>query len=151
MKNIVVNKGISSGAPIINGSRLTIFNVVSKIFYEDNLEIALDDYEISIDIAKEAVKYCKNLDCQKDNKLIKFCSGCILRTLQDGWDFKKENCKEFFFDEGNQTVSITKDGDRIFLGSLQTMEDNDFGKAGWVLASEVEEKYPVLASPANGL
>lgn len=141
MNYIVIDSAISSGAPIIKGRRITVFNIVSKIYYEQSLDVALDDYDISISIAKQAVEYCSNLICQQDTSLIKFCSGCILRTLQDGWDFKKRNYNEINYDAGTKSITISKDGNEIFLGSIQELEDNHFGKVGWLLAADNKAKY----------
>lgn len=72
MNNINIVEGILSGAPTIVGTRLTVFNVVSNIYYEDSLEVALEEYELDLRIAREAVNYCSNLICQADKRLIKF-------------------------------------------------------------------------------
>ena len=144
MKNIIFDENICSGAPTIRNRRLTVFNIVSKIFYEINLETALQDFEISIEIAKEAVSYCRNLDCQKDRNLIKFCSGCILRTLQEGWHFDKSNYDEIHYDSLQDSISIDINGQQIFIGSIQQLENSEFGKVGWLLASDLIEKYAGL-------
>ncbi len=118
MSNIVIDENISAGSPTINGRRLTVFNVVSKIYYENNLESALKDHQISFKIAKEAVDYCRNLKCQEDDKLINFCSGCILRTLQEKWDFNKNEYSEVNFNAKGQNVSISIGKEIVFLGNL---------------------------------
>jgi len=146
MSSIVIDKNISSGSPTIKDRRLTVFNVVSKIYYESNLQIALEDYEISLETATNAVDYCSSLSCQEDKELIKFCSGCILRTLQDGWNFNKNDYTEILCNNFSDNISISKDGNQIFLGSIQQLEDNDFGKIGWLLAEEDKIKYPELGS-----
>lgn len=66
MDNIVINPLISAGAPTIRGRRLTVHNVVTKIYYEDSLKTALEDYEITLDEAKDAVNYCSKLKCQEE-------------------------------------------------------------------------------------
>lgn len=142
MEYIVINKEIASGSPTVKGRRLTVFNVVSKIYYENTLETALEDYDISIDVAKDAVQYCSSLRCQNDPDLIKFCSGCVLRTLQDGWSFKPEDYNSILANQN--TISISKKGQEIFLGSLQELENSEFGLVGWLIAESIKEKYPQL-------
>lgn len=144
MSNVVINPLISSGAPTIRGRRLTVYNVVTKIFYEDSLELALEDYEITFDEAKDAVNYCSTLKCQEEPELVKFCSNCVLRTLQDEWEFDKENYREIYDKNSNSTITISKDGNEIFIGTLQELEDDSFGKAGWLFAREDKKKYPQL-------
>jgi uncharacterized protein (DUF433 family) len=147
MIHVIINKDIANGAPTIRGRRLTVFNVSSKIYYEENLKTALEDYELSIEEVRDALKYCSNLDCQKDKNLIKFCSGCILRTLQDGWNFSKTDYDTLITGPQNQKISISKDGSEIFLGTIKELENNDFGLAGWLLASSDIDKYPELRKP----
>jgi uncharacterized protein (DUF433 family) len=98
MNSIVIDERISSGSPTIRGRRLTVYNVVSKIYYEDSLESVMKDYEISLIEVKEAVSYCSELLCQRDSRLHKFCSGCILRTLQESWNFEKSDYDQINLD-----------------------------------------------------
>jgi uncharacterized protein (DUF433 family) len=144
MSNIIIDPHICSGSPTIRGRRLTVYNVITKIHYEESLETTLGDYEISLDEAKDAVDYCTKLKCQKDAELIKFCDGCILRTLQDESKFDKENYREIHDKGSDSTFTISKTGNEIFIGTLQELEDDSFGKAGWLLALEVQKKYPKL-------
>lgn len=144
MNHVTINKDIANGAPIIKGRRLTVFNVASKIYYEDSLKTALEDYELSIEEARDALEYCSKLDCQRDKKLVKFCSGCILRTLQDGWNFSKDDYNNLITGSGNKKISISKNGSSFFLGSIKELEDNEFGLAGWLLAYSDLNKYPQL-------
>jgi uncharacterized protein (DUF433 family) len=144
MNSVIINENISSGAPTIRGRRLTVLNVVSKIYYEDSLEAALEDYEITLDEAKDAISYCSSLKCQEDTKLIKFCSGCILRTLQEKWKFDRGNYSEFHCEVSNNVITVSKDGNELFLGSKQELEDNLFGEVGWLLAREDKKRYHQL-------
>lgn len=141
MEYIDVVEGVSSGAPVIRGRRLTVFNIISKIYYEEDIDVAIEDYEINIDAATEAVAYCSSLVCQQDVRIVKFCSGCILRTLQDKWGFDRSDYSEFDCNKTKGIISISKDGCEVFLGSVQELEDTDFGKAGWLMASELKDKY----------
>ena len=146
MNSVLINEHISSGAPTIQGRRLTVMNVVSKIYYEESLEAALEDYEITLDQARDAIDYCSSLKCQEDPKLIKFCSGCILRTLQEKWEFDKGNYREFHYELSNDIITVSKDGNELFLGTKQELEDNSFGEAGWLLADEDKKRYRQLGN-----
>ncbi|PSL18816.1 DUF433 domain-containing protein [Chitinophaga ginsengisoli] len=146
MRYIEIRKDISSGAPVVKGRRTTVFNIVSCIYYEDNLQEALDSYEIILDVAREAVAYCSELKCQEDVNLFKFCSGCVLRALQEDWNFSKDDYKEILLDEQKQIITISKDGNSIFLGSLQELEITELGEAGWLVAQEIKRRYPVLSA-----
>jgi len=136
MNNLIVCiKNVSFGMPTLRGRRLTVYDIVSKIYYEETVEDALKDYEISFEEAKAAVTYCMNLDCQKDINRIQFCNGCILRTINEGLDFDKEN-----YIEVNDKYTISKDGLLTFLGSIEELKEERFGKPGWAIAELVFSK-----------
>jgi uncharacterized protein (DUF433 family) len=135
---IACTPAINFGQPALAGRRLTVFNIVTKIYYEDAVQDALTDYEISLQDAMDAVTYCANLKCKQDETLVQFCDGCILRTIHDGWNFKKDDYIETETD-GIKTV-ISKDGMTLFAGSLSELEDSEFGKVTWLMAEEALQK-----------
>jgi uncharacterized protein (DUF433 family) len=149
MKNIVINPAISSGSPTISGRRLTVYNVVTKVYFEESLKIAIEDYEITLDAVIDAVNYCSTLKCQEEPTIVKFCSGCILRTLQDEWNFKKEEYREVRDAELNSVFTISKDGNEIFIGTIEELENSEFGKVGWLLALEVQNKHSELSNESK--
>jgi uncharacterized protein (DUF433 family) len=42
------NSEINFGQPALVGRRLTVFNIVTKLYYEESLKDAIGDYEISL-------------------------------------------------------------------------------------------------------
>jgi len=79
-----------------------------------------------------------NLKCKEDKKLINFCDGCLLRTINDGWNFKLQDYRQM--DQKNDCKSIiSKESKDIFIGSLQELEDSEFGKVTWLIAEDVEK------------
>jgi uncharacterized protein (DUF433 family) len=140
MKYDLIEKipGVCGGAPIINGRRITVENVVSGIYYNDDIYDYLNDFEISIQTAKQATEYCKTLQCQKEAPY-GYCSNCILRTLKDGWDFDSSKMSEIIFPDGGK---VTIDGNNIFIGGgIEDYADHSFGVMGWHLADLVSKKY----------
>lgn len=136
---IECNEKINFGMPALRGRRLTVYNIVTKLYYEDNLEITLSDYEISLQDVKDAVNYCINLKCKGDKLRLHFCDGCLLRTIEEGFSFNKD---DYIEDEmGDQKFVKSKDGETFFLGSLQEFEDQEFGKVAWLIAEEVNAKF----------
>ena len=129
----VNNKGF--GMPTLKGRRLTVYDVVTKIYYEETVGDALLDYEISLSEAKAAIDYCKNLCCQKDKDRIHFCDGCILRTMEEKWNFNRED-----YIETNDQLTFSRNGQFIYLGKIEELEEDAFGKPGWVIATKVYEK-----------
>lgn len=135
---IECNAEINFGQPALKGRRLTVYDIVTKIYYEDSVSIALSDYEISLKDAKEAVNYCMNLKCKKDKKLLHFCDGCLLRTFDEGWHFNREEYIEV--EKGDQKMVISKNGKVFFSGTLEELEDSEFGKVTWLIAEEVNKR-----------
>ncbi|WP_426585387.1 DUF433 domain-containing protein [Mucilaginibacter sp. R-33] len=131
-KLIVCNKNICFGMPILKGRRLTVYDIVTKIYYEDILNIALEDYGISIAEAKAATNYCMHLHCQQDESRGQFCNGCILGTIEDGHSFNKDD-----YNQISDKLTMSKDGQLLFLGSIEELDDEMFGKPGWAIASEI--------------
>ena len=133
MKKVINCKdNICGGSPTLDGRRLTVYDIITKIYYEETLEVALEDYEISLEEAMAATEYCINLDCKKDEKRRHFCRGCILATIDEGWTFDKSN-----YEQINDKLTVHKAGEFIFLGTIQELEDEQFGKPGWVIAEEI--------------
>jgi len=93
--------------PSLIGRRLTVYDIVTKLYLEDSIETALEDYEIDVLQAEAALEYCVNLYCQMDKKRINFCDGCVLRTIEEGWTFSKND----YMDISNDlTISKTDVG-----------------------------------------
>lgn len=136
---IKCNSEINFGQPALVGRRLTVFNIVTKLYYEESLKEAISDYEISLQDAKDAVYYCMHRKCKEDEDLKYYCDGCILRTIQQGWKFNKDEYKEVQYGEDNYTLS--KDGKSIFFGTLKELEDSEFGMVTWLIAEEVDRRF----------
>lgn len=136
---IECNVEINFGQPALRGRRLTVYDIVTKIYYEDSIRMALSDYEISLTDAKDAVNYCMHLKCKQDKDLLHFCDGCLLRTLAEGWNFKKDDYLEVKIND--KTIVVSKDSEIYFFGTLQEYENSEFGKVTWLIAEEIHEKF----------
>ena len=136
---IECNPDINFGMPALKGRRLTVFNIVTKVYYEESLERVFLDYEISLKDVKDALNYCSSLQCKNDKNRVHYCEGCVLRSIEEGFSFDKENYIEI--DEGDIRVVKSKENKIYFLGSLQEFEDNEFGMVTWLIAEEISKKY----------
>jgi uncharacterized protein (DUF433 family) len=124
------------GQPVIAGSRLTVHSVLSYVS-DSSIIIAdfLKEFSVSIDELRAAVSYCRNRECKTILKASdKYCDGCILRTISEGWKSIKDDFNEV------DGISYSKDGKTIFLGSIRELEDAEFGEMSWLLAVKVEER-----------
>jgi len=128
---------INFGQPALKGRRLTVYDIVTKILYEGDVKLALIDYAITLADAKEAVVYCMNLKCKRDKDLVHFCDGCILRTIEEGWNFNKDDYLEL--KRNGESVVISKDNTIFFAGTLKALEDSEFGKVTWLIAEDVNK------------
>lgn len=126
------NRGF--GQPVIIGRRLTVYTVVSMARNSAKIVDFLNDFELTANELASAVHYCKNRLCDKmTSSLDQYCDGCMLRSLSDGWSSIKDDYIEF------DGISISKDGKSFFLGSLDELEESEFGIIGWLYAREVEK------------
>lgn len=129
---IKCQQNINFGQPSLVGRRLTVYDIVTKIYYEEDFLVAIKDYEISYKDAEDALVYCKNLNCKNDKDRIHFCDGCILRTFEEGWDFKKSD-----FIQLSDFLSMAKDKTGFSTGTIKELEDSEFGKVTWLIAEEI--------------
>jgi len=129
---------INFGQPALKGRRLTVYDIVTKIYYEDGVKASIDDYEISLKDAKDAVNYCMNLKCKKDRDLLHYCDGCILRTIAEGLNFKKDDYIKF--EKNNQQIVVSKNNKVFFAGSLDELENSEFGKVTWLMAEDISKR-----------
>ena len=70
------------GQPRLDGRRLAVGDIVSLLeTYDDNINSVLTDFELTLQEVRQALHYCKILECQKD-KPEKYCHNCLLRVEQ---------------------------------------------------------------------
>ena len=50
---IKCSTNINFGQPSLKGRRLSVYDIVTKIYYEDKIEVALSEYEISLQDVEE--------------------------------------------------------------------------------------------------
>ncbi|MCX7746262.1 MAG: DUF433 domain-containing protein [Clostridia bacterium] len=82
---IVSTKDICSGAPRIDGTRLTCANVVQTLSHMD-LHKYLEFYKyIDVSDIKNTLEYCMNKKCTED-KIINYCHQCKL-CISDGEEY----------------------------------------------------------------
>lgn len=139
-RDITCNKSINFGQPSLDGTRLTVYDIVVKIYYEDNVEIILEDADITMGEAQNSIEYCMNLKCQKDNNRSHYCYGCLLRTLEERNNFNRNDYTELEIGEGKKIV-VSKDGYITFLGNMDELEEEEFGKVTWLLAGDLYKKF----------
>lgn len=130
------DKNVSWNQPIILGSRLTVYNVITGI-NGDGLEY-IDEHELNLNVIKEALNYCSTLECQKD-KNGNFCDGCVLNSLKNGWKVNKNDFKEI--NKNGQPLLIHTKTDSIFMGDMKEYEEQSFGRIGWKIAEDVKEQF----------
>ncbi|MDU0368764.1 DUF433 domain-containing protein [Hymenobacter endophyticus] len=80
---IVITENVLWGQPRLEGRRLAVGDIVSQVDINSTIYEALQDYEITLQQARQALYYCRTLQCIKD-KPIKFCHNCTLRVQQEG-------------------------------------------------------------------
>lgn len=124
--------------PSLKGRRLTVYDIVTKLYFEPTILNAIDDYEINLADANDALEYCLHLQCKNEQGRLHYCDGCILRTIEEGVSFNESSYLEVELDGEILTVSI--DGSGFFAGTLKELEDSEFGRVTWLIAEEVKNK-----------
>lgn len=101
---IVITENCLWGQPRLEGRRLAVGDIVSQIDVSSTMYEALQDYEITLQQARQALHYCRTLQCLKD-KPLKFCHNCTLRVRQEGetdgeeqdnWERAERLFREYF-------------------------------------------------------
>lgn len=124
MRNIVSTKDVLMGAPRIEGTRISVYDIVSSLWHDRDIEQYSNDFEITQEEIKDAIVYCKNLKCQKNN-VTKFCNGCILNSINE---------KEIIYNQIYDDLFVNQ-GDNFFIAeSISDLENEEFGFAGWYRA-----------------
>lgn len=133
-KIIIRTRDVCNSRPRIIGTRLEVYNVVSDLYSNTmSLKEYAQEREVSLPILLEALNYCRNLECQKTtDPSDKFCSGCILSTLNENYDFKKNDMIKI--DDGIYKDMIK---DYIGLGEKDELKEEEFGRPGWIMASKI--------------
>jgi len=136
MTYIERNKLRGFGQPVIVGGRLTVFSVISYVSDpEIGINDFLSDFDMTIEELRAALLYCKNRECQHiSNPSDQYCDGCILRSIGAGWKSVKGDYDEV------DGISYSKDGKSIFLGTLDELEESEFGVMAWLLAEKAEAR-----------
>ncbi|WP_277228629.1 DUF433 domain-containing protein [Hymenobacter sp. YC55] len=80
---IVLTEKILWGQPRLDGRRLAVGDIVSQVDMNDSIHVAAEDYGITLQQIKQALHYCRTLQCVKDSP-IKFYHNCTLRVQQEG-------------------------------------------------------------------
>ncbi len=126
--------------PSLIGRRLTVHNIVSQLFLEQNVDTVLQYYEISIEQLKSTLEYCCELTCKTDCITCKFCDGCRLRILQDGEHFEHRNYIEIMDEKGFPIVKSLIDGS-IYLGNLHEFEKDFVGDYTWETSKKLLDTF----------
>lgn len=132
MRKIVSTKDVLFGMPRIDGRRISVYNIVSSLWNNKNIDEYSEIFEISKNEIFNALVYCKNLECQKNN-VIQYCEGCVLNTINS--EKAKINYKEL--DNG---VFIDNDNNIFFADNISQIENEDFGFSGWYRAEQLFEE-----------
>lgn len=135
--NINRSEHVCFGRPRINDSRLEVYTVISDLYYLDQpIDAYTAERGIDQDGIPELLDYCQNLKCQAiDKPYEKYCSGCLLSTLHEGFDYKAINLHKLDED------IYTDYQKNVYLGNKEEIEEELYGKAGWIMASEVADRF----------
>ena len=133
MRKIVSSVDILWGAPRVENTRISVYDIVSSLWHSREIQEYIDDFKISEIEIKNALFYCKKLICQKEN-VIKFCDGCLLCTINS-------SNKETEYKEIGENLFTDKENNFFIAENLDEIENEEFGYAGWIRAEELYNDY----------
>jgi tRNA/rRNA methyltransferase len=148
LKAVVTDPSVESGAPRLEGTRITVAAVV-RAAYGGSVEDALQlcDPPLSPDDVKAAIDYCADEACVEANAT---CPGCRKRTEAQGITSLDLFCARFakitFADTG-LTLSSGGPGLPATFASLEELAKSWRGEEYWFLARRVVRRLKKLADP----
>ena len=94
------------GQPRLEGTRLAVGDLVSLVdVYDNNINSVVSDFNLSLQQIRQALHYCKILECKIDNP-VKFCHNCTLSITinnkadgdeQDNWQRANRLFQKYFY------------------------------------------------------
>lgn len=88
---IVSTKDILSGQPRLAGRRISVGNIVFNVAVKDSIHFVTEQYGITEQEIKQALHYCKSLQCVED-RVLQLCNNCTLGGRQEG---QPDNIEEY--------------------------------------------------------
>lgn len=141
MIKIVRNKSICNGRPTIDSTRLQVYDIISELkegTTDEEINRILLERGLSKEDASQILDYCGNLVCQEITKPYeKYCSGCILSTLHENYEYKQMDLRKIRDDV------YTKGNNIFFLGNKREIEEEEFGRPGWIIAERIRTQFGI--------
>ena len=139
MRKVVSTSNVLMGAPRIKNTRISVYDVVSSLWHDNDINQYIDDFQIERKEIENVLIYCKSLKCKK-SKVHKFCNGCILNINE------KENPSIYHKIDENL---FANEKDFFFIAeSINDIEEEDVGFAGWKRAEKLYEDFFPQAGPS---
>ena len=140
-KRILIDELNLNANPYLEGTRLTVFDIVSSCRsqgIERCLESAIDlSPDLSVGDLRSVFEYCQTRQCDSDGS---HCGGCSLRHEQDGVHTQEDFINRFaevHFVDSNTIVKGMGQGEMWMPGTPETLSQTWRGEDGWVMASEL--------------
>jgi uncharacterized protein (DUF433 family) len=136
-RDIRVDVEVNSGNPCLEGTRLTVFDVV-LLCHSEGLQAVLHRWRGLTDSdVTRALTFCATLEC---DLVQAHCGGCTKRSLQDGvtsWEDYVRRFEKVVFSESRVVLRGAGTGTAAHLGRPESVAKHEwFGVDAWQLASE---------------
>ena len=145
-KKVIVDENDLNGNPYLEGTKLTVFDIVSECRHEGFSDFLETSQKVTADDLKYVFEYCKKRQCDRDQS---HCGGCSLRAEQDGIDSKEDFINRFAevrFVESDEVIRGGGEGIMIMPEAPDQLCHTWRGEDGWLIASDLldslmESKY----------
>lgn len=140
INKVIRTSEVCFGRPRIINTRLEVYNIVSDIETMTMNEIVkyCEDWEIDLMSVTSAVDYCKKLECQKIQfPFERYCSGCILSTLHEEYNYNIPSLEKI-----DNEIFYDKDNNVYLIGDLDDLQEEEFGRPGWIIANRITSLDP---------
>ncbi len=134
LEPIVIDAGICNGCPRLNGTALTVYEVVAGCD-EIGRDAFLREYpDVTPEALEAALAWCRERRCDAAGA---HCDGCSLRAADDGLhsvaDFVRQY-REIRFLDSDEVIASQGEGIITLPGTTADMEDHWRGENGWEIA-----------------
>ncbi len=143
VSKILVDEEIFDGSPALEGTRITVFEIVAgcdevgvNVYLEQTPEVDSQSFQ-------QAIEFCQQRACKSQGT---FCPGCSLRQQQEGIksaaDFVNQYDTVEFTDSDEVLLGAGTQGGTVMMpGTPEELNKHWRNEDGWRIATLLAKRY----------